>query len=179
VEKLSARVKRPLWVAGLNIALALTIGSTRAFASTDINSVADLLAVSGGGNYVLRVSLDLANDDASSAEGEQRADVETLNDPSYIGNGFTGTFDGGGFTISGLTKPLFDVINGGVIANLDLEADQEDGVTGRGILANQSGAAINNVSVSGMCLAERAVMVLADWLATLEETFRAHPQLEM
>jgi len=149
VEKLSPSVKRPLWVAGLNIALALTIGSTRAFASTDINSVADLLAVSGETNYVLRVSLDLANDDASSAEGEQRADVETLGDPSYIGNGFTGTFDGGGFTISGLTKPLFDGINEGVITNLDLEADQVVGVMGKGILANQSWATINNVNVTG------------------------------
>jgi hypothetical protein len=153
MKKLSAKVKRPLWVAGLNIALALTVGSTRAFASPDINSVADLLAVSGGANYVLRVNLDLANDDASLAEGEQRADEETLNDPSYIDDGFTGTFDGGGFTISGLTKPLFSVIEStGVISNLSLEADPTFGVSGRGILANESYGTINSVSTIGNVL---------------------------
>ena len=109
MKKTPAKIKRPLWVVGLNIALALTVGTTQAFA-TEINSVADLLAVSGDTHYVLMVDLDLSSDDASSAEGEQLADEETSDDPSYIPNGFTGTLDGGGFAITGLTKPLFDVI---------------------------------------------------------------------
>ena len=150
--KTSVKIKRPLWVAGLNIALALTVGTTQAFA-TEINSVADLLAVSGDANYVLMVDLDLSSDDASSAEGEQLADEETSGDPSYIPNGFMGTLDGGGKTISGLTKPLFDEIGGdGVsseISNLTLIANESTGVSGRGILANQTLIGTEIVDVHG------------------------------
>jgi hypothetical protein len=153
MEKTSAKIKRPLWVAGLNIALALTVGSTQSFAA-DINSVADLLAVSGDANYVLKVDLDLSNDDASSAEGEQLADEETSGDPSYIPNGFTGILDGGGRTISGLTKPLFNEIGGdGVsseISNLTLIADESTGVSGRGILANATLIGTEIVKVHGV-----------------------------
>jgi hypothetical protein len=137
----------------LNIALALTVGTTQAFAN-EINSVADLLAVSGEANYVLMVNLDLSNDDASLADGEQLADEETSGDPSYIPNGFTGTLDGGGKTISGLTKPLFDEIGGdGIISeisNLTLVADESTGVRGRGILANQTLIGTEIVNVHGV-----------------------------
>jgi hypothetical protein len=151
--KTPAKIKRPVWVASLNIALALTVGTTQAFA-TEINSVADLLAVSGDANYVLMVDLDLSNDDASSAEGEQLADEETSGDLSYIPNGFTGTLDGGGKTISGLTKPLFDEIGGdGVsseISNLTLIANELTGVSGRGILANETFIGTEIVDVHGV-----------------------------
>lgn len=139
MKKLSTKVKRPLWVAGLNIALALTVGSTQAFANA-INSVADLLAVSGNANYVLMVDLDLSE--------------ETSGDPSYIPNGFTGILDGGGKTISGLTKPLFDEIGGdGIsseISNLTLIADESTGVSGRGILANATLIGTEIVNVHGV-----------------------------
>ena len=151
--KTSEKIKRPLWVASLNIVLALTVGTTQAFA-TEINSVADLLAVSGDANYVLMVDLDLSSDDASSAEGEQLADEETSGNPSYIPNGFTGTLDGGGKTISGLTKPLFDEIGGdGVsseISNLTLIANELTGVSGRGILANETFIGTEIVDVHGV-----------------------------
>jgi hypothetical protein len=91
----SKRLVRRFWVSGLNIALVLTVGSSQAFAA-NINSVADLLAVSGDANYVLMVDLDLTIDDASPVGGVQLADEETLDDPSYIPDGFTGTLDGGG-----------------------------------------------------------------------------------
>jgi hypothetical protein len=94
--KTSVKIKRPLWVAGLNIALALTVGSTQAFA-VDISTVAGLLEVTGQTNYVLTRNLDLA-------------DVTPSDSAAYITSTFTGTFDGGGNTISGLTKPLFNVI---------------------------------------------------------------------
>ena len=70
---------------------------------------------------------------------------------------FTGTFDGGGFTISGLTKPLFEVIDGDDsgsvvkhISDLTLEA-AAGGVTGSGILAIEvyGGTVIDNVHVIG------------------------------
>ena len=153
MDKTPAKINRPLWVAILNITLALTVSTTQAFANA-INSVADLLAVSGDANYVLMVDLDLSNDDASLAEGKQLADMETSGDPSYIPNGFTGTLDGGGKTISGLTKPLFDEIGGdGIISeisNLTLIADESSGVSGRGILANETLIGTEIVNVHGV-----------------------------
>jgi hypothetical protein len=161
MEKLSAKVKRPLWVAGLNIALALTIGSSQAFAG-NITTVAELLAVSGDEGYVLTRSLDLSTEDADeSVPSTQSADVVTAGSSSYIPNGFTGTFDGGGFTIFGLTKPLFSAIGGmgadTTVFDLNLEAAPVDleaatgGVIGAGILAEQVsvGTVIDNVDVRG------------------------------
>jgi hypothetical protein len=149
----SKRLVRRFWVSGLNIALVLTVGSSQAFAAS-INSVADLLAVSGDANYVLMVDLDLTIDDASPVEGVQLADEETLDDPSYIPDGFTGTLDGGGRTISGLTKPLFNEIGGdGVsseISNLTLIADESTGFSGRGILANATLIGTEIVDVHGV-----------------------------
>ena len=148
--KASVRIKRPLWVVGSSIALALTVGSTKVFA-TDINSVEDLLAVSGNATYVLKVDLDLSIAVAATdAEAIQLAGVGTevfngdsflgFGSSTYISDGFTGTLDGGGRTISGLTKPLFDSIGGDgstEISNLTLAADTS-GVTGRGVLANDA-----------------------------------------
>jgi len=153
MEKLSAKVKRPLWVAGLNIALALTVGSTQAFAG-NITTVAELLVVTGDLDYILTKSLDLSTEDVDGSEpGTQLADDVTEGNSSYIPIGFTGTFDGGEFTISGLTKPLFSVIEStGVISNLSLEADPTFGVSGRGILANESYGTINSVSTIGNVL---------------------------
>ena len=141
MEKTSAKIKRPLWVVGLNLALALTVGSTQAFADTPITSQADLEAIgadadSRGGDYVVTQSFSVA-----AAIGS-----------TYVSGAFTGTFDGGGFTISGLTKPLFDVIDGDesspntTISNLTLEA-AVGGVSGEGILAIEawSGTVIDDV----------------------------------
>jgi hypothetical protein len=61
------------------------------------------------------------------------------------------TFAGGGFTISGLTKPLFNAFNtNATISDLTLEADM-GGVSGNGILSNSAttGTVIDNVHVSG------------------------------
>ena len=38
-----------------------------------------------------------------------------------ITTNFTGTFDGGGYTISGLSHPLFNTVNGGVVKNVMLK----------------------------------------------------------
>ena len=153
MKKHYAKIKRPLWVAGLNIALALTVGSTQAFAG-NITTVAELLAVTGDLGYILTKSLDLSTEDVDGSElGTQLADDVTEGNSSYIPNGFTGTFDGGGFTISGLTKPLFDEIGGdGIsseISNLTLIADESTGVSGRGILANETLIGTEIVDVHG------------------------------
>jgi hypothetical protein len=140
MNKTATKIKRPLWVAALNIVLALTVGSTQAFAG-DISTVAGLLEVNGESNYVLRRNLDLS-------------DVTPSDSAAYITNTFTGTFDGGGYTISGLIKPLFDEIGGdGIsseISNLTLIADESTGVSGRGILANDTYIGIEIVNVHGV-----------------------------
>jgi hypothetical protein len=148
MKKLSAKVKRPLWVAGLNIALALTIGSSQAFAS--------------GGTYYIADKTDLAEigSDAAPLDGDyvvtENFEVDPIGGDTYVTGTFTGTFDGGGYTISGLTKPLFEIIDGNqsdaetTISDLTLEA-AEGGVSGAGILAERvySGTVIDNVDVTG------------------------------
>lgn len=68
------------------------------------------------------------------------ADIDASSLSTSINN-FSGTFDGGFHTISGLTVPLFDVVQGGTIKNVVLDAVQidrsavTDGQTGA--LANQ------------------------------------------
>jgi hypothetical protein len=154
----SAKVKRPLWVAGLNVVLALTVGSAQAFADpTPVSSVAELLGVTGENNYVLTRNLDLLSEDANTSVDEiQLADEVTAGNSSYIPYGFAGTFNGGNFTISGLTKPLFYIIGDlsvtGIaeISNLSLTAEA-GGVVGKGILALEAliGTEVINVHVVG------------------------------
>lgn len=66
---------------------------------------------------------------------------------------FTGILDGGGFTISGLSVPLFDIIGGdgsAGVSNLILETSTA-GVSGNGALANSTylGTTIENIQVLG------------------------------
>jgi len=146
----SVKIKRPLWVAGLNIALALSVGTTQAFA-VEITSVEQLLAVNDSPeeDYFLKNDLVLSTDDVEPES------------PAYIFNTFNGTFDGGGFIISGLTKPLFNAFStDAAISDLTLEADT-DGVSGNGILSNSAGngTVIDNVHVSGDVDGEGAPLV--------------------
>ena len=166
MKKTPAKIKRPLWVVGLNIALALTVGSTQAFAdgaieldqanfystiTTDTSGVDNSI----GGSYVLIESINIATaDDGGPPSG------------STVFGTFTGTLDGGGFAITGLTKPLFDVIAAAAnefsddveidtveIKDLDLYAATGEGgdITGNGALANilETGGTIDNVSFTG------------------------------
>jgi len=141
--KTSAKIKRPLWVIGLNVALALTVGTSQAVADTPIENQTQLELIGSspeslGENYVVTKSFIVGDATGST----------------YVTGTFTGTFDGGGFTISGLTKPLFDTIDGSesgpdtTISDLTLEA-AADGVNGQGILANESWGGTVNVHVDG------------------------------
>jgi The GLUG motif len=149
MKKLSAKIKHPLWVAGLNIALALTVGSTQAFANggnyniankEDLVAIGELEGTPLSANYVVTESFS----------------VDAAIGSTYVAGIFTGTFDGGGFTISGLTKPLFEVIDGNesspttTISDLTLVA-AAGGVIGGAILAEQVsiGTVIDNVDVRG------------------------------
>jgi hypothetical protein len=107
----------------------------------NITSVEVLLTVTGENDYVLMKDLDLA-------------EVTPSNSAAYITSVFTGSFNGGGYTISGLTKPLFNEIGGdGVsseISNVTLIADESTGVSGRGILANSTLIGTEIVNVHGV-----------------------------
>ena len=157
MKKTPAKIKRPLWVVGLNLALALTVGSTQAFADTLITNQAELEAIGAnevtlGANYVVTESFEVVDPFAGGN--------------TYVTGTFTGTFDGGGFTISGLTKPLFEVIGAALnitiddveidtveIKDLDLYAatGEGGGITGNGALANilEYDGTIDNVSFTG------------------------------
>ena len=90
-ESLPLKIKKPLWVASLNIALALTVGSTQAFATglIEITDKAGLLAIGRlegsptSGDYVVMDNFI----------------VDAAIDNTYVTGTFTGTFDGGGYTI--------------------------------------------------------------------------------
>lgn len=111
-----------------------------------ITTQAELEAIgaSGGaraGDYYLNFS------------GAELALTSTANS-SYIAGTFTGTFDGNGKTLSGLTKPLFDVIGTNTedaeISNLTLTTASGTGVQGRGVLANDSfNSSFDEISASG------------------------------
>ena len=83
MKKTPAKIKRPLWVVGLNLALALTVGSTQAFADTPITNQTQLEAIGTdlAGSYAVTQSFSVA-----AAIGK-----------TYVSGAFTGTFDGGGY----------------------------------------------------------------------------------
>ena len=141
MNSVSKRIARPFWVAGLTITLVITVGTTQAFADTPITNQAELEAIgtdalSLAGSYVVTRGFEVVGPVSGGS--------------TYVTGTFTGTFDGGGFTISGLTKPIFtEVGSGSVISALNLKADVLLGVSGRGILANDSYGTINNVNVTG------------------------------
>ncbi len=51
---------------------------------------------------------------------------------------FSGTFDGGGYTISGLSHPLFNTVNGGVVKNVMLKNVQISGSGNVGAIAGEA-----------------------------------------
>ena len=84
---------------------------TKEFAvAVTINSVEGLAGIANNPDYSYKVT---ANIDASGLD-------ESI-------SGFTGTLDGGYFTISGLDKPLFTNLNGGTVKNVKLSGVDIDG----------------------------------------------------
>ena len=126
---------------------------------TNISSWTDLKAMSDdlSEDYVLTTDLSTTDSDYSSAGGDDWTPIGNLS------NFFTGSFDGGNHTISGLTIAtlgtalgLFGVVTGGTIKDLilkDATIDVSDvGVGGGiygGILAGYANCDITNVHVTG------------------------------
>jgi hypothetical protein len=112
--------------------------SQSANASTTISNATEFLAIQSNlsGNYTLSGSFALP----------------TTSNASYITGDFTGTLDGAGFNISGLSKPLFNKIGDGTsnkgVSNLRLITST---VVGGGVLGNilDSNSQISSVYVSG------------------------------
>ncbi len=159
---------------GFVLALIFSVFLQASLASAtggSISTVSDLLAITGSGDYVLTIDLDLSTAVATNnLEAIQLSDVEAgvviggelvgYGSDTYIGI-FSGTLDGGGFTISGLSKPLFGVIQMAPdgdeleaveVQNLNLESGTGvNGVLGQGALANglDSGGTVQRVSFVG------------------------------
>jgi hypothetical protein len=101
---------------------------------TPISSQAELEAIgtndlTRAGSYVL----DFAGTDLS---------LSAPTGSTYVTGIFTGTFDGNGKTLSGLSKPLFEQIgksdDTAAVSDLTLSTAPGSGVTGRGVLANDA-----------------------------------------
>lgn len=93
---------------------------------------------------------------AGSYTLEHDIDASTVQGNDYLIENFTGTFDGKGHKIKGLTTTLFGKISGGTVKNVKLENVSITKVdnskdTGGGTLANraENNAVIENIHVSG------------------------------
>jgi len=142
--ELRTRVTR-LLIAVLVGTLFVPVGSVgitpliqQAQAATTISNATEFLAIQNNlsGDYTLAASFSLS----------------TSSNASYITGNFTGTLDGAGFNISGLSKPLFNKIGDGTsnkgVSNLRLITST---VVGGGVLANtlDSNSQVSRVYVSG------------------------------
>lgn len=108
--------------------------------------VLDVMPLSGDYELTSSIILDPA------VEDDNPATIDT-----YINGTLTGTFDGNGYTISGLTRPLFNDIGGDSFEDKAIVKDlvlvtAESGVAGRGILSNNANSyvLIENVGTKGI-----------------------------
>ena len=65
------------------------------------------------------------------------ADIDASNLSGSI-SGFTGEFDGAYYTISGLTKPLFDNLTGATVKNVVLDPGTNATISGNGAICNEA-----------------------------------------
>lgn len=94
------------------------------------------LEIASEGDFELFVSL------AKTAEGATNNyrvtdDISLLSNPDSITQAFSGTFDGGLHTISGLSHALFNTISGGTVKNLILDKVKISSGTNVGAIANE------------------------------------------
>ena len=95
-----------------------------------------------GGKYLItsQTDFEVFVDMASTIEGATYHYVLQTNVDagSAITIPFTGTFDGGGYTISGLSHPLFNTVDGGVVKNVMLKGVQISGSGNVGAIAGEA-----------------------------------------
>ena len=83
-------------------------------------------------NFITNVN----NGTTASASYKLGSDV-SVSGTNAITTAFTGTFDGNGYTISNLSHPLFNTVDGGVIKNVILDAVSISGGANTGAIANK------------------------------------------
>ena len=98
----------------------------------------------------------LSSMDGSSGYYRLMSDIEITDEDEWESiSSFSGTLDGNGHTISGLTSALFDSLSGATVTNLNLSGtigSEDDTATGNvGFLANSAvyGTNVSNVTASG------------------------------
>lgn len=79
----------------------------------------------------------------SSGAGDKYKVIDnfTVSGNTTVSTEFTGTFDGGGYTINGLTHPLFNTVNGGTVKNVVLDAVSIDTDGNAGAICNEADGA--------------------------------------
>jgi len=84
-------------------------------------------------NFITNVN----NGTTASASYKLGSDV-SVSGTNAITTAFTGTFDGNGYTISNLSHPLFNIIDGGVVKNVMLKNVQISGSGNVGAIAGEA-----------------------------------------
>ena len=103
---------------------AIAIASDYTNSEVSVKTIHDELTPTGGVYYInndadFESFVEMANeDDGSSYHYKLTANV---NASTAIAHPFTGIFDGAGYTITGLTHPLFNAVEGGVVKNVMLD----------------------------------------------------------
>ena len=106
-----------------------------------------------GKTVTLTAAIDLTDEDWTSIGNGTRSGS------SYTGNAFKGTFEGNDNTIFGLNAPLFGIVEGGTVQNVNIEASinntSADSVGAA--VAVLAGGTVDSVDVSGTVTGVKAV----------------------
>ncbi len=147
---------------GVNLTLAdgvvadnVTVKTTITTISTVEDFIAFANAVNSGDDYAgktVTLTADLTLTDAWTSIGNG-----SRSGSSYTGNSFAGTFDGGNYTIEGLTAPLFGIVTG-TVKDVNLVADINDTTNDSvgAAVAVLVGGTVDDVDVSGTVIAAKA-----------------------
>ena len=95
--------------------------------------------IASAGDFEMFVSQ--ANTETGAAENYRVTADFTVNNPAAITRAFTGTFDGGFYTITGMNHTLFNSINGGTVKNVVLDAVSIDTDGNAGAICNEADGA--------------------------------------
>ena len=138
--------------------LPMTVTAVARHSDYSESAVASLVLTNGSGTpadpYMIYSTTDFTNfvnnvnnGTTASANYKLGSDV-SASGIGAISTGFTGTFDGDGYTISNLGHALFDSINGGTVKNVILDNVTITGGTNVGAIANiATGTSTNKASI--------------------------------
>ncbi len=137
----SAKYTDPIQVVTGDVIKAIAVATGYNNSEVAIKTVYDELEPIDGKYYInnqtdFEVFVDMAS---TTAGATYHYILQTNVDAgSSITIPFSGTFDGGGYTISGLSHPLFNTVNGGVVKNVMLKNVQISGSGNVGAIAGET-----------------------------------------